>query len=69
MIASMVVVIDEPANAGLKIARLVIVLQQDAVLERLKPAIASRRTNASARQPGSPMASKGYPHDDQTAVV
>ncbi len=39
MIASMVVVIDEPANAGLKITRQVVVFQEDAVLERLMPAL------------------------------
>ena len=31
----MIVVIDEPADAGLKIARQVVVFQQDAVLQRL----------------------------------
>jgi hypothetical protein len=34
----MIVVIDEPADAGFKIARQVVVLQQDAVLEGLMPA-------------------------------
>ncbi len=34
----MVVVIDELADAGFKIARQVVVFQQDAVLERLMPA-------------------------------
>src|SRR5665647_604734 len=38
MIASMVVVIDEPVDAGFKIARQVIIFQQDAVFERLMPA-------------------------------
>src|SRR5271163_3158902 len=38
MIAPMVVVIDKPANAGLKITRQVVVFQEDAVLERLMPA-------------------------------
>jgi hypothetical protein len=42
MIAPMVVVIDEPANAGLKITRQVVVFQEDAVLERL---IVNRRSN------------------------
>jgi len=35
MIAPMVVVIDKPANAGLKITRQIVVFQEDAVLERL----------------------------------
>jgi len=39
MIAPMVVVIDEPADAGLKITRQVVVFQEDAVLERLMPAL------------------------------
>ena len=30
--------IDEPADAGFKIARQIVVLQQDAVFERLMPA-------------------------------
>src|SRR5271170_6447891 len=38
MIAPMVVVIDKPANAGLKITRQVVVFQEDTVLERLMPA-------------------------------
>jgi len=38
MIASMVVVIDKPANAGLEITRQVVVFQEDAVLESLMPA-------------------------------
>ena len=33
MIAPMVVVIDKPANAGLKIIRQVVVFQEDAVLD------------------------------------
>src|SRR6516165_1304653 len=37
MIASMVVVIDEPANASLEITRQVVVFQENAVLERLMP--------------------------------
>ena len=39
MIAPVVVVIDEPADAAFKIARQVVVLQKDAVLERLMPAL------------------------------
>jgi hypothetical protein len=39
MIASVVVMFDEPADAGFKIARQVVVLEQDAVLERLMPAL------------------------------
>jgi hypothetical protein len=35
----MVVVIDEPVDAGLKITRQVVVFQKDAVLERLMPAL------------------------------
>jgi len=38
VIAVVVVVIDEPINVGLKIARQVVVFQEDAVLERLMPA-------------------------------
>jgi hypothetical protein len=38
MIALVIVVIDEPADASLKIARQVVVFQKDAVLERLMPA-------------------------------
>ena len=38
VIAPMVVVIDEPVDAGFKIARQVVVFQQDSVLERLMPA-------------------------------
>ena len=34
VIASMIVVIDEPADAGLKITRQVVVLEQDLVLHR-----------------------------------
>jgi hypothetical protein len=37
MIAPMVVVIDEPANAGLKVTRQEVVFQENAVLERLMP--------------------------------
>ena len=37
VIAPMVVVIDEPVDAGLKITRQVVVFQKDAVLERLMP--------------------------------
>ena len=39
VIALVVVVIDEPADAGFEIARQVIVFQQDAVLQRLMPAL------------------------------
>src|SRR5215204_2600682 len=38
MIATVVVVIDEPVDAAFKIARQVVVLQKDAVLECLMPA-------------------------------
>src|SRR5450759_3921957 len=38
VIAPMIVVIDEPANAGLKITWQVVVFQEDAILERLMPA-------------------------------
>jgi hypothetical protein len=38
MIAVVVIVIDEPVDAGFKIARQIVVLQQDAVLEHLMPA-------------------------------
>ena len=38
MVAPMIVVVDEPGDAGFKISRQVVVLQQDAVLERLMPA-------------------------------
>ena len=38
MIAAVVVVIDEPVDAAFKIARQVVVLQKDAVLECLMPA-------------------------------
>ena len=39
VIALVIVVFDEPADASFKIARQVIVFQQDAVLQRLMPAL------------------------------
>src|ERR1039458_5786034 len=38
VIALVIIVFDEPADAGFEIARQVVVLQQDAVLQRLMPA-------------------------------
>jgi hypothetical protein len=38
VVALVVIVIDEPGDAGFKIARQVIVLEQDAVFERVMPA-------------------------------
>jgi hypothetical protein len=39
VIALVIVVFDEPADAGFKVAGQVIVFQQDAVLQRLMPAL------------------------------
>jgi hypothetical protein len=39
VIALVVIVFDEPTDAGLEIARKVVVFQQDVVLERLMPAL------------------------------
>ena len=39
MIALVVVVLDEAIDVGFEVARQIIVLQQDAVLERLVPAL------------------------------
>jgi hypothetical protein len=39
VVAPMVVVIDEPVDAGLKLTRQVVVFQKDAVLECLMPAL------------------------------
>ena len=39
MVAVMIVVGDEPLDAGVEIARQEVVLQQDAVLQRLMPAL------------------------------
>jgi len=38
VVAAVVIVIDEAADAGLKIARQLVILQQDAVLQGLMPA-------------------------------
>ena len=38
VIALVIVVFDEPADAGVEITRQIVVLQQDAVLQRLMPA-------------------------------
>ena len=39
VVARVVVVLDEGADAGLEIARQIVVLQQDTVLQRLMPAL------------------------------
>ena len=39
MITAMVIVIDEPVDLGFEIAGQIIVFEQDAVLERLMPAL------------------------------
>jgi hypothetical protein len=41
VVAAMIVVIDEPVDFGFEIAGQIIVFEQDAVLERLVPAVAT----------------------------
>ena len=69
VVTLVVVVIDEGVDLGLEIARQIVVLEQDAVLQRLVPALdlalGLGMEGSATDVPGSTLARRRHPHDDR----